>query len=69
VPPTTKWLIPGITLYKENLTVNEAVEIGKKAINAAVQRDVASGNGIDIIAISKEGVKRVLTKEVSYKIE
>jgi proteasome beta subunit len=57
------------TLYKENLTVNEAVEIGKKAINAAVQRDVASGNGIDIIAISKEGVKRVLTKEVSYKIE
>lgn len=57
------------TLYKEGLTVADAIEIGKKAINAAVQRDIASGNGIDIVVITKEGVRRELTQELSYKIE
>ena len=57
------------TLYKEDITVAEAIEIGKKSINAAVQRDIASGNGIDITVITKDGVKRELSKELSYKIE
>ncbi|MBR9699599.1 proteasome subunit beta [Candidatus Woesearchaeota archaeon] len=57
------------TLYKNQLSVNEAIEIGKKSINAAVQRDIASGEGIDIMSITKDGVKHVLTKQISYKIE
>ncbi|MBD3164740.1 proteasome subunit beta [Candidatus Woesearchaeota archaeon] len=56
-------------LYKEDLAVQEAVSIAKKAINAAVQRDIASGNGIDIVTITNKGVKKELTKQVSYKIE
>jgi len=57
------------TLFKNGLSVEEGLKLGAKAINAAVQRDIASGNGIDIITITKEGVKKVLSKEIQYKIE
>ncbi|MEA2037614.1 MAG: proteasome subunit beta [Nanoarchaeota archaeon] len=57
------------TLYKKDLTVDEGVKLGAKAINAAVQRDIASGNGIDIISITKNGVKKVLSKTIEIKIE
>jgi proteasome beta subunit len=57
------------TLYKQELSVDEGIKLGAKAINAAVQRDIASGNGIDIVAITKEGVKKVLSKSVDIKIE
>lgn len=57
------------TLYKQGLTVEDAITLGAKAINAAVQRDIASGNGIDIVSITKDGVKKVLSKVVNIKIE
>lgn len=57
------------TLYKKGLTVEEGVKLAAKGINAAVQRDIASGNGVDIVAITKEGVKKVFSKEIEYKIE
>ncbi len=57
------------TLYKKDLTVDDGVKLGAKAINAAVQRDIASGNGIDIVSITKEGVKKILSKNVDIKIE
>jgi proteasome beta subunit len=57
------------TLYKQELSVDEGIKLGAKAINAAVQRDIASGNGIDIVSITKEGVKKVLSKTVNIKIE
>tara|TARA_B100000315_G_C14462845_1_gene534551 strand:+ start:267 stop:911 length:645 start_codon:yes stop_codon:yes gene_type:complete len=57
------------TLFKPNLTVDEAVTLGAKSINAAVQRDIASGNGIDIVSITKDGIKKVVSKTVEIKIE
>jgi len=57
------------TLYKKDMTVEEGVKLGAKAINAAVQRDIASGNGIDIVSITKDGAKKVLSKTVDIKIE
>ena len=57
------------TLYKEGMTVEEGIKLGAKAINAAVQRDIASGNGITIMSITKDGVKEVLSKTVDIKIE
>jgi len=57
------------TLYKKGLTVEEGIKLGAKAINAAVQRDIASGNGIDIVSITKDGVKKVLSKTIDMKIE
>lgn len=41
--------------YKDNLTVEEGKEIIKKAVTSSIIRDMASGNGIDIAVIRKEG--------------
>lgn len=41
--------------YKDNLTVEEGKDIIKKAISSSIIRDMASGNGIDIAVIKKEG--------------
>lgn len=57
------------TLYQKGLTVDEGIKLGAKAINAAVQRDIASGNGIDIVTITKDGIKKVLSKTIEIKIE
>ena len=57
------------TLYKKGLSVDEGVKLAAKGINAAVQRDIASGNGIDIVTITKDGIKKVFSKELELKIE
>lgn len=57
------------TLYKKDTGIDEAVKLAVKAINAALQRDSASGSGIDIITITGKGFKKILTKEVIGKLE
>ena len=57
------------TLYKSDIRTEEGIKLAVKCLNAALQRDSASGNGIDIMAITKEGVKNVLEKEINNKIE
>jgi proteasome beta subunit len=57
------------TLYKEGMSVEEGVKLAVKAVNAALQRDSASGGGIDVVSVTKQGVKRVLRKELEYKVE
>ncbi len=56
-------------LCQNEMTTDLAVDVAKKAINSAVQRDVASGNGVDIAVITKEGVNNLPTQELAYKIE
>ena len=41
--------------YKDGLTAEEGKEIIIKAISSSIIRDMASGNGIDIAVIKKEG--------------
>ena len=57
------------TLYKKDLPVQEGIKLAVKSINAAVQRDIASGEGIDIVTITKDGTKKVLTKEIDTRIQ
>jgi len=52
------------TLYKDDLKVEEGVKLAVKCINAALQRDSATGNGIDVVTITKDGVKTVFEKEI-----
>src|SRR3989344_5683953 len=51
--------------YKKGISVNEGVKLGIQAVNAAIQRDAATGNGIDVVTITKDGVKKVYEKEIS----
>ena len=53
------------TLYKKDMTIDQGVELVNKAINASIQRDIYSGNGITIVTVTKEGVKTVLEKEIN----
>ena len=57
------------TLYTKNMSVEEGVKLAAKSINAALQRDIASGNGIDVISITKDGVRKALTREINTRIE
>ena len=40
--------------YKDNLTIEEGKEIVKKAVTSSIIRDMASGNGIDLVTIKKD---------------
>lgn len=57
------------TLYEADLSLAEGIKLGVRAVNAAMQRDTATGEGIDVFTITKEGVKKVMTKRVNTKIE
>ncbi|MBU1198735.1 MAG: proteasome subunit beta [Nanoarchaeota archaeon] len=53
--------------YKTDMSEEEGVELALKSINAALQRDSASGGGIDVYVINKDGVKNVAHKKVNSK--
>lgn len=57
------------TLYKPNMSIEEGIKLGVKAINAAIQRDIASGNGINVVTITNQGVKDVLEQELNTRLE
>ncbi len=57
------------TLYKEGMNVDDGVKLAVKCINAALQRDSATGNGIDVVTITKEGIKTVLEKEIKINLQ
>jgi len=55
--------------YKKDLSQAEAVDLAVKAVNSALQRDSASGDGLDVVVVNKQGVKKVMTKDLSIKIK
>lgn len=50
------------TLWKENMSESEAKDLAMKAINTALQRDSASGDGIVIVRINKDGAEEIEAK-------
>jgi len=56
------------TLWKADMTLEEGIELAKKAVNAALQRDSASGDGIDIVKLTKDGFEKVLTQKVETRL-
>jgi proteasome beta subunit len=42
--------------YKDDLTVKEAQDLVTRAIKSAISRDIMSGDGVDFLYITKEGV-------------
>ena len=43
--------------YKENMSVKEAKELVFRAVKSAVSRDIKSGDGVDFLTITKEGIQ------------
>ncbi len=54
--------------YKKNMSIDEGVKLAVQTLNVAIHRDIENGNGIDILAITKDGVKFVLNKEIEAKV-
>ena len=50
--------------YKEGLSVKEGIELAKECIKSSTQRDTASGNGIDVFAITKSGITHAVSEEI-----
>src|SRR3989338_4108898 len=55
--------------YKKDMSADEAIRLAIKAVNSALQRDSASGNGIDVVKITKNGIERVYSKEIHATVE
>jgi len=50
--------------YKKNMGVKEGVELAKKAMKASFGRDPASGDGIDVYTITREGIKKIISQTI-----
>ncbi len=50
--------------YKDDLNLDEILELGARAMKASIERDVFTGDGIDIATITKEGFKLFSKEEV-----
>ena len=56
-------------LFKDGMTTEEGTKLAVKAINAALQRDTATGNGIDVWLINQKGIKVVLEKDLNFRAD
>jgi proteasome beta subunit len=54
--------------YTPELTIEEGIKLITKAVNAALQRDSASGNGLDVITITNKEIKRAVQKEIKIEL-
>ena len=50
--------------YKDTLTVKEAEDLAIRSVSASMQRDSFSGNGIDVMVVTKDSIKRTSQKKV-----
>lgn len=48
--------------YKENMTVKEGKDLIERAMKSAISRDIMSGDGIDFLTITKNGMQEESTK-------
>ena len=50
--------------YKENMTLDEGIKLAVEALKSSSERDAASGSGIDVFTINKEGIKQVVKQDI-----
>ncbi|MDD5699810.1 MAG: proteasome subunit beta [Candidatus Nanoarchaeia archaeon] len=55
--------------YKKGLSVEEGVKLAVEALKSSTQRDTGSGNGIDVFAITKDGIKKAVEQEIRPNYE
>ena len=55
--------------YNPEITVDQGVELVVKAIGSALKRDMATGDGIDVLKITPKGVEKVFTKLLKTELE
>ena len=56
-------------MWKADVTVTGGIELAKEALKASMERDMATGNGMNIFTITKEGITEVVRDktELTFK--
>jgi len=55
--------------YKKDLTVEKGVELATKAVKSALERDINSGGGIYVVAVTEKGIQEKVLKKVKTQLE
>lgn len=55
--------------YEEGMPVDEAIPLTVRALNSAIERDVASGDGMKLAKITEEGFERISSEKVENIID
>ncbi|MCD6571931.1 MAG: archaeal proteasome endopeptidase complex subunit beta [Thermoplasmata archaeon] len=55
--------------YREGMTIEEGISLAVRAISAAMRRDSASGDGIDVAVISKKSFQEVPQDKIKKLME
>lgn len=50
--------------YTDGMTIEEGIELAVRAVSAASERDIASGDGIDVAKITSAGYEKLSADEV-----
>jgi len=53
--------------YRDEMTVAEGIDLAIRSVTMAMRRDAASGEGIDVAAITKDGYKELDDAEVKRR--
>ena len=55
--------------YRKDMTEEEAIDLAIRAMTAAMKRDAASGDGMDIVVITKKGYRELSDEEIEERKE
>ncbi|HEC86316.1 MAG TPA: proteasome subunit beta, partial [Thermoplasmatales archaeon] len=55
--------------YHDDMTVDEGIDLAIRALGAAMKRDSASGDGFDIVIITKDGFNILTDEEINKRRE
>ncbi len=55
--------------FKEGMTIEEGIELSIRAINAAIQRDLATGDGIAVAVLDKSGYNELSSEDIEKILE
>jgi len=55
--------------YEDGMNVKDGLKVAARAVATAMKRDCASGDGIDLVSITKSGVKTLGKSEVKKLLE
>ena len=55
--------------YKENMSIDEGVKLAIRAISSALKRDMATGEGVDVIVIDNKGFRRIEKSKIGSMLK
>ncbi len=55
--------------YEEGMCVEEVVPLTVRALNSAIERDIASGDGMTLAKVTEDGFERISSEEIENIID